>query len=361
MAKKALRVVTPEEAETSRRRAVEDKLARLDAAIDQINKGLAHSPSARIHRGDQAPALERIPTGILGLDIITGGGVPRCRFTQFKGLESSAKTTSLLCLAAQVQASGGTVAWLQGEEWDGGWAQRLGVDTGTLRLIPGNVDGDGALERAIGLLESGALDLLVIDSIQGLASTREIETKIGEAGYGSGMPQVWAQFCRRVLRAWALGGRSAVVWTSQYRSVVGKFSPSGDNRDGTQIMALAHFKSVDVEFKKTEIHREGRDGPIYARSYALRCTKNKTALPHRVASFKFFHAAHGDAPWGLDVAGEVAAWGVETGVIARAGAWYVLPGGKRCQGLEGLVAALRKSPDLEAIRAQVFAAAIGGG
>lgn len=360
MAKKVLRVVTPEEAETSRRRAVEDKLAKLDAAIDQINKGLVHSPSARIHRGDQAPAIERIQTGILGLDIITGGGIPRCRFTQFKGEASVFKTSALLSLVAQVQAGGGTVAWLQGEEWDGAWAQRLGVDTASLRLIPGNVDGDGALERSIGLLESGALDLLVVDSIQGLAPTREIETRIGEAGYGSGAPQMFGQFCRRVLRSWSLGSRAAVVWTSQYRSVVGKFSPSGDNRDGTQIMALAHFKSIDVAFRKSEVHREGRDGPIYARTYTLRCEKNKTALPHRVASFKFFHAAHGDAPWGLDVAGEVAAWGVETGVIARAGAWYVLPGGKRCQGLEGLVAALRKSPDLDAIRAQVFAAAVGG-
>lgn len=273
-----------------------------------------------------------------------GGGIPRRRMTQLKGPESACKTTTLLRAVASVQREGGVAAWVQGEEFDKTWCTTNGANASEVCIIPAAENGDEALERASVMLETGTIDLLVIDSVQSIGTTRELEeTDVGDAGYGSGSPQMWGQFTRRVARAFGKGADTAVVWTSQMRAKIGGFMPPGADRDdGTQIKALLHAKSVDIRFDKKELLRnENKD--VIGRQYALRCDKNKTATPHRSGEFRFY-LPNAPTP-GFDRAFDARVWGVEAGVISRAGAWYTVDG-KRAQGEEGLINLLRSDPEV---------------
>jgi recombination protein RecA len=335
------------------------KLDALRALVAEVNRTKGLPEHAKLHFGDEEPDMDRFSTGILTLDVIMGGGVPRGRMTQWKGAESCFKTSALMRTVASLQASGGTAVWLQAEEFDKAWAERHGVRTNELVVIPGMVDGDRALERGLKLVEGGSVDLLVVDSIQAVQSTRELEHEIGAGGFGNGSPQMWGQFCKRMARAFSTGSaHTACIWTSQFRSQIGKFSPSGDNSDGSQIWALRHWKAIDVAFRKTEVHKDGKDGPIYARTYALKCDKNKTSKPHDNGEFVFYFREHGGTPWGIDTAREVVAWSLRFDVIDRAGAWFSYKGEKLGQGIEQTVTRVRGDVGLYSeLHAAVLAAA----
>jgi recombination protein RecA len=314
-------------------------------AVAAINKTQGMSPSSKIHTGERYAQLERIRTRILTYDIITGGGFPKERMSQVTGPESSFKTTAILNAAATCQKSGGVVLWVQGEEWDKQWALRNGLDPEEIVIIPAAEHGDDALERTATLLESNAFDLCVIDSVQGLATTRELEeTDIGDNGYGGGSPQMWSQFCRRVARAFSRGAKTAVVWTSQLRAKIGGFLPPGADREqGTQIWALKHFKSIDVKHTKRDFLKEGSE--IVGQQYRVSCSKNKTSIPFREGEFRFYFQSSTVVPPGVDRAFDAVNWGEVSGVIQRAGAWFSV-GGLRVQGKEALVEALRKKPEV---------------
>lgn len=328
-----------------------ERLDRLRGMVAELNREKGLPDWAKIRFADQAPGLERMSTGILTLDMVMGGGLPRARMTQYKGPESCFKTSGLFHSIAAAQARGETAALVFSEEFDRAWAARLGVRLGELALVPGLGRGDDALERASKMVESGDLDLLAIDSVQTVESVREAKNEIGEGGFGDGTPQMWGQFAKRMYRCFNMGARTAVLWISQYRTQVGKWSPTGDASDGTQIWGLKHAKSIDVRWKKTEIYRDGKDGPIYARDFSITADKNKTSKPHETGTFRFYFTDHGGIPFGVDHARDAAQWGITTGVIEAKGAWYTLPSGERLNGQDGLSAYLRQNPEeLQALR-----------
>lgn len=339
----------------------EEKMALIRATMERINKSPGIPESARLHLASTAPPVGRLRSGVLTFDAVMGGGYPRERCTQIKGDDSAGKTTACLHAVARCQRDGGVAAWLQGEEWDELWAQRCGVDTEALIVIPGNLGADDALDRSSELMLSGGLDMLIIDSIQALATDREAETDIGGTGYGSGAPQMWGQWYRRVLRAWAIGARTAVIWTSQLRDQPGKFSPSGDTSDGTQIRSLKHGKSIDLRLRKMEVHRDGKDGPIYARSYGVKADKNKTFTPGGAGEYKFYSIEHGGIGWGYDRGSQIVSWGAQAGIITRAGAWYTMPDGSRHNGADALAQHLASlgSEELDSLEDEILALLLG--
>lgn len=326
------------------------KMDRIRALMDLVNRKQGISESAKLHTAATIPPVDRIRTGVLTLDAVMGGGLPRGRMTQFTGEESCFKTSALLSSVQSVQSAGGVAVWVQGEEFDRDWAEQWGVDVDSLVIVPGTSDGgDKALERALTLVDSGDVDLLIVDSIQGIPTVRESETEMGSIGYGSGAPQMWGQFTRRIYAAFSRGAPTAVVWTSQMRSAVGKFSPSGDNTTGTQIHALKHAKSVDVRFKKTEVFREGKGEAPYARAFSVKADKNKTSSPNETGEFRFYFRPHDGNDWGLDYAREAAVLGqTHSTIITRSGAWYAVDGQRVAQGIDKLVDVLRDDVDMRA-------------
>lgn len=325
------------------------KWAKVQVEVERINKTKGLSEFAKVRSGSDIPPVSRIRTGILTLDVVMGGGLPRARFTQFKGAESCFKTTAILHTIASVQASGGTAVYVQGEEFDRAWAAQMGVDLDRLHIISVAEDGGRSLEQLCDLVDTGLIDVAVVDSIQGLTTERELdETEMGASGYGSGGPQMWGQWTRRITRAFNRGAETAVLWTSQLRSQPGKYSPTGDTSDGTQIWALKHAKSVDVLFKKGEVFKDKNteSGP-YARTFSVRADKNKTSHPNVSGEFRFYYRDHEGVPRGIDVAREAAILGQSVGgVIRRSGAWYSIDGEKVANGVDNLVLFLRKEEEV---------------
>lgn len=336
-----------------------EKFLRAMAVVEQLNKEKGLSEGAKIHTGESYPPVQRIPTGILSIDIITGGGIPKQRFTQLSGPESTYKTTTLMHAVASCQRDGGVVAWVQGEEFDKTWARAQGADPSKMIIIPGAVAGDEALERAIKLIEQADIDLCIVDSVQGLGTTREMETDIGETGYGSGAPQMWGQFCKRGARAMGMGANVAIVWTSQMRAKIGGFMPHGaDREEGSQIWALKHWKAVDLKFDRGPFVKDA-DEHVVAKTFKVDCRKNKTAVPHQKGEFVHYFKAQGDIAQGIDTVRELVSWGLDLGVIGRAGAWYTV-GGERFNGADALAAGLRKFTGLaEELRQAILDEAIG--
>lgn len=349
MVKKAGKPASPKAA-PSVKKSNPAKWDRLTAKVQEINRTKGLNEFAKIRMGNEIPPVERIRTGILTLDTIMGGGLPRGRFTQFKGADSCFKTTAILHAIREVQAEGGTAVYVQGEEFDRKWAATCGVDLERLHIISVAEHGGRSLEQLSDLIDTGLVDLAVVDSIQGLSTERELDdTAMGASGYGSGGPQMWGQWTRRVTRAFNRDAKTAVIWTSQLRSQPGKYSPTGDTSDGTQIWALKHAKAVDVLFRKGEsfkVDSEKASGP-YARDFSVRADKNKTAHPNQTGTFRFYFRPHEGAGPGVDTAREAAILGQTVGKsVKRSGAWYSVDGERVAQGIENLVLRLRQDDEL---------------
>jgi len=269
------------------------KLAALEAVVKKVNKSLGKDGA--VFLGSQHKTFTRMGTGIVALDFVIGGGLPRGQMTMFSGEDSTAKTMCSILSAAKVQREGGTVVWVAGEGFDREWAESHGVDLDSIFVIQADT-GDVALESAISLMEEAPVDLLVIDSVQSLGTTREMEDGVDQESYGNaGAPQMWGRIMRRCYAAMnkmEQGQETAIIAISQVRSAVGKrgFRGMTPDPESSGIKALKHWKAVEVFFKKGDYDYEGdkEKRNITRRQFKLKNLKNKTATPHRESSFDFY-------------------------------------------------------------------------
>lgn len=293
---------------------------QLVSLTEQVNDKLG--AEGKVYLGRDIQVFERVPSGVLAFDAVSGGGLPRRLYTELYGRESSGKTTLALHMCAAVQRQGGNAAWVVGEEFDDDWAAKNGVDVDRLLKIEA-LTGDLMLEAARTYLEAGLLDVLVIDSIQAVGTKRENDAGIEKETYaGGGAPQMWGRFYRAT-RALFNAGRAntAIIGISQVRDPIGVFSPSGKPEPTpTQISVIKHWKSISVYCKRGEpvyLDPKSEKKRIISREFKLQCKKNKTAVPERVSSYVYNYTKEA---WGIDRADAALRLATVYGLVRQKGA-----------------------------------------
>lgn len=324
-----------------------DKWDQLQSIIADANKALG--TKGKIFLGNEYPSYDRVPTGILAIDTLLGGGIPKRRLTEFAGEDSSFKTTAALHAVAAHQKRGEISVWIAGEEFDRVWAARCGVDLNRLILVEGDA-GDVMCETACTLIESQHVGLAVFDAYQSLGTEREQEAGVEqEAMGGAGAPQMWARVKRRVLRAYSSKANTAIIGISEVRTKIGGFTKGIPEPESINIKVLRHWRAISLFFKKGEpyfVDPNNEDKKtMWARQFRVKCKKNKTApMAERASSFDFTFRPRKGIPFGVNSAEEVARLGEVYGLISRKGAWYE-GYGIRAQGLEQFQEKLRATPE----------------
>jgi len=300
-----------------------DKTEALKSAIAQIEKNFGKGSVMRL--GDEGAKLnvESISTGILPLDIALGiGGIPRGRIIELFGPESSGKTTVALHIIAEAQKIGGTAAFIDAEHAiDPKYAQKLGVHINEL-LVSQPDDGEQALDIAEILISSGAVDLIVVDSVAALVPKAEIEGEMGDASVG-----LQARLMSKAMRK--LTGivsktNTCVVFINQIREKVGIMFGSPETTTGGR--ALKFFASVRIEIRKGEVIKNGSE--MIGNHTKARIVKNKVAPPFRTAEFDIMYGE------GVSRLATIIDMGVAYEIIEKSGAWFSYNGGRMGQGKE---------------------------
>lgn len=312
-----------------------DKKKALDTALAQIEKNYGKGAIMRL--GDDLPVnVEAISTGSLSLDLALGiGGLPRGRIVEIFGPESSGKTTLALHVLASAQASGGEVAFIDVEHaLEPAYAQALGVDIDNL-LISQPDTGEQALEIAETLVRSGALDVVVVDSVAALLPRSELEGEMGESSVG-----VIARLMSQALRK--LAGtisktRCIVIFINQLREKIGVMYGNPETTPGGR--ALKYFSSVRIDVRRIEGLKSG--GELVGNRTRAKVIKNKVAPPFKEAEFDIIYGE------GISKIGEITDMAVKLELIEKAGAWYTVED-TRIQGRDGVKEHLREHPDVAA-------------
>jgi recombination protein RecA len=317
----------------------DDKKKALETAISQIEKSYGKGSIMRF--GDNmAVNVEAIPTGSLSLDLALGiGGVPKGRIIEIYGPESSGKTTLALHIIASAQKRGGEVAFIDAEHaLEPAYARALGVDIESL-LISQPDTGEDALAITETLVRSGAIDVVVIDSVAALVPRSEIEGEMGDSSVG-----VVARLMSQALRKLA-GSISKtnciVIFINQLREKIGVMYGSPETTPGGR--ALKYFASVRIDVRRIESLKNGTE--VVGNRTKAKIVKNKVAPPFKEAEFDIMYGE------GISKVGEIIDLGVKLGLIEKGGAWFTL-GETRIQGRDGVKDYLRSNPeaadDLEA-------------
>ena len=286
--------------------------------------------------GDEMRApLEVIPTGAISLDIALGlGGLPRGRVVEIYGPESSGKTTVALHAVANAQAAGGIVAFIDAEHaLDPEYAQRLGVDTDAL-LVSQPDSGEQALEIADMLIRSGALDLIVIDSVAALVPRAEIEGEMGDSHVGL-QARLMSQALRKMTGA-LNNANTTAIFINQLREKIGVMFGSPETTTGGK--ALKFYSSVRLDVRRIETLKDGTE--MVGNRTRVKVVKNKVAPPFKQAEFDIMYGQ------GICREGGLIDVGVEAGLVRKAGAWYTYEGDQLGQGKENARTFLRDNPDL---------------
>ena len=335
------------------------RMDQLEALALQVNEALG--ADGKVYVGRDHEPLERVSSGILALDIIMGGGVVLKHYLEVYGAESAGKTTICLQIVASFQRAGLIAAWVIGEEFDDDWASLNGVDVDKLIKIEATT-GDLMLETCATYVESGLVDLVVLDSIQALGTKREAEAGIEKESYaGGGAPQMWARFYRRTRAAFnSRKSKAAIIGISQVRDAIGVFSGHGKPEpQPTQIRVIKHWKSISISCKKGEPTYDDPKSDkrtIRCREFHIRATKNKTAPPDRIGTFVY--------RWlpkpGLDRSDEVVRLAKLYGVLQQGGAvlegcGVKVRGSKENSATAQVIALVRKDGELRSrMRAAVM-------
>jgi recombination protein RecA len=314
------------------------RLDELKILAKTVNGALG--TAGAVYLGHEQREFERVPTGIVALDYVLGGGLVRGQMVQFTGEDSSAKTTAAMVAVGTAQAKGLTCVWVAGEGFDKHWARKLGIDLEDMVVITADT-GDTAMEAAVTLVQQGLVDVMVLDSFQSLGTTREMDSGVDDEAYaGAGAPQMWGRVMRKWYSAMNAGANTALIGISQVRAPIGKFSPRGQPEpEGTGIWALKHWKCADVYFKKGELFYDGDASEkrvIHGREFKVKCVKNKTAVSERIATFNLKY--DNKVPY-IDNAGTAMRLGYALGVIQVKGAYYSY-GDLRIKGRENFESAL---------------------
>ncbi|GAB7005962.1 recombinase RecA [Nocardioides sp. AN3] len=311
-----------------------DREKALDAALANIEKQFGKGSVMRLGDDSRAP-LEVIPTGAIALDVALGiGGLPRGRVVEIYGPESSGKTTVALHAVASAQRGGGVVAFIDAEHaLDPDYAKALGVDTDAL-LVSQPDSGEQALEIADMLIRSGALDLIVIDSVAALVPRAEIEGEMGDSHVGL-QARLMSQALRKMTGALNGAGTTA-IFINQLREKIGVMFGSPETTTGGR--ALKFYASVRLDVRRIETLKDGTD--MVGNRTRVKVVKNKVAPPFKQAEFDIMYGK------GISREGGLIDVGVEAGLIRKAGAWFTYDGDQLGQGKENARNFLKDNPDL---------------
>jgi recombination protein RecA len=316
--------------------AAPDRDKALASALAQIDRQFGKGSIMRLGDETHAP-IEVIPTGSVALDVALGiGGLPRGRIVEIYGPESSGKTTVALHAVANAQRAGGIAAFIDAEHaLDPEYAKRLGVNTDDL-LVSQPDTGEQALEITDMLVRSGALDIIVVDSVAALVPKAEIEGEMGDSHVGL-QARLMSQAMRKLTGALAATGTTA-VFINQLREKVGVFFGSPETTTGGK--ALKFYASVRLDVRRIETLKEGTE-PVGNRT-RVKVVKNKVAAPFKQAEFDILYGQ------GISREGGLIDLGVEHGIVRKSGSWYTYEGDQLGQGKENARAFLRDNPDLAA-------------
>jgi len=311
-----------------------DREKALSTAMAQIER--QHGKGAVMRLGDETRApIEVIPTGAIGLDVALGiGGLPRGRIVEIYGPESSGKTTVALHAVANAQRAGGIAAFIDAEHaLDPDYAKALGVDTDAL-LVSQPDTGEQALEIADMLIRSGALDIIVIDSVAALVPRAEIEGEMGDSHVGL-QARLMSQALRKITGALSNAGTTA-IFINQLREKIGVMFGSPETTSGGK--ALKFYASVRIDVRRIETLKDGSEA-VGNRTRA-KIVKNKVAPPFKQAEFDIVYGQ------GISREGSLIDVGVDQSIIRKSGAWYTYEGDQLGQGKENARNFLRDNPDL---------------
>ncbi len=344
MAAKKKSVGTP----ASRINDAAEKLKALNMTMEHIQKDFGQGAIMRL--GDDAVQdVEVIPSGSIGLDTALGvGGYPRGRIIEIYGPESSGKTTLAIHAIAEAQKMGGIAAIIDAEHaFDRFYAEALGVDINSLWMAqPDN--GEQALDIAEQLINSGAVDILVIDSVAALTPKAEIEGEMGDKNVGL-HARLMSQAMRKLTGAISRT-RTTCIFINQLREKIGVMFGNPETTTGGN--ALKFYASVRLDIRPTQLIKDGDD--VLGRTVKVKVVKNKVAPPFRRTSFDIMFGE------GISRSGEVLDLGVELGIIKKSGAWFSYDGSKLAQGREAAKSAIADNPELfEELSAKIRAAIKG--
>jgi len=319
-----------------------DKGKALDAALGQIERAFGKGSIMRLGQREIVET-EVVSTGSLGLDIALGiGGLPRGRVVEIYGPESSGKTTLALHVVAEAQKAGGTCAFIDAEHaLDPSYAGKLGVNVGDL-LISQPDAGEQALEIADTLVRSGAVDVLVIDSVAALVPRAELEGEMGDSHVGL-HARLMSQALRKLTGSIARS-RCMVIFINQIRMKIGVMFGNPETTTGGN--ALKFYASVRLDIRRIGSIKD-RD-TVVGNQTRVKVVKNKLAPPFRVVEFDIMYGE------GVSKMGEILDLGVAANVVEKSGAWFSYDGQRIGQGRENAKTFLRENPEIaRAIEAQI--------
>lgn len=321
-----------------------DKEKALQAALDQIQKQFGAGSIMRLGDEGARGNIDAISTGSISLDIATGvGGLPKGRIIEIYGPESSGKTTLTLHCVAEAQKLGGKAAFIDAEHaLDPVYAKNLGVDIEEL-LVSQPDTGEQALEICEMLARSGALDIIVIDSVAALVPKAEIQGEMGDSHVGL-QARLMSQALRKIAGA-VNKSNTCVIFINQLREKIGVMFGNPETTTGGR--ALKFYASMRLDVRKVETIKKGEE--MLGNRTRVKVVKNKVAPPFKKAEFDIMYGE------GISLAGDVLDTGVELGIVDKAGSWYSYNRERIGQGRENVKAYLESNPELlEEIRTKVL-------
>ncbi len=311
----------------------DQKKKALAAALSQIEKQFGKGSVMILGDKQDVEDIQAIPTGSLGLDLALGiGGLPRGRIVEIYGPESSGKTTLTLEVIAQAQKLGGVAAFIDAEHaLDLGYARKIGVNVEELMVSQPDT-GEQALEIADMLVRSGAVDIVVVDSVAALTPKAEIEGEMGDSHMGL-QARLMSQALRK-LTANIKRSNTLVVFINQIRMKIGVMFGNPETTTGGN--ALKFYASVRLDIRRTGAIKVGEE--VVGSETRVKVVKNKVAPPFKQAEFDILYGE------GISRVGEIIDWGVKLEFIEKSGAWYAYQGSKIGQGKENVRQYLKDNP-----------------
>lgn len=314
----------------------QNKAQAIKLAMDQIEKQFGTGSIMKLGESKGKMNVECIPSGSIALDMALGGGYPKGRIIEIYGPESSGKTTLTLHAVSEVQKSGGTAAFVDAEHaLDPMYAQRIGVDVESL-LVSQPDSGEQALEITETLIRSGAVDLIVVDSVAALTPRAELEGDMGDSHMGL-QARLMSQALRKLTGAISRS-HATVIFTNQLREKIGVMFGNPETTTGGK--ALKFYASMRLEVRRTGQIKEADN--VTGSQTKVKVVKNKVAPPFRVAEFDIMYNE------GISKAGSTLDVAVEMGIINKAGAWFSYGDEKIGQGRESAKKYLQENPKIAA-------------